>query len=98
MITGRGCSGTVSCRLRESRPRPLLLAGPSPPVLTLLEAVPGDRALANKVVPRGGIIILYHKAHEGKVRHGHLKLKLRVPPWVETWKGRHPINSKVTGI
>lgn len=50
----------------------------------LLEAVPGDSTLANKVVLRRGIIILYHEAYEGKVRHCYLKLKLRVPPWVET--------------
>lgn len=50
----------------------------------LLEAVPGDSTLADKVVLRGGVIILYHETYKGKVRHCYHKLKLRVPPWVET--------------
>lgn len=63
-------------------PPPLVI--PSPPhTLTLLEAAQGDGALADEVVLRGGVIILHHKAHERKLRHRHLKLKLRVPPWVE---------------
>lgn len=70
-------------RLREARLLPLLLAAPLLLILTLLEAVPGDGALANKVVLRGGVIVLYYKADEGKVGHGHFKLKLCVPPWVE---------------
>jgi hypothetical protein len=66
------------------RLRPLLLEDSSPPTLTLLEAVPGDSTLADKVVLRGGVIILYHETYKGKVRHCYHKLKLRVPPWVET--------------
>lgn len=58
---------------------------PSPQqTLTLLETAQRDGALANEVILGGGIIILYHKAHKGKLRHNHLKLKLRVPPRVET--------------
>lgn len=81
LVTGRGCS---SCSLREARPGPLFLAGPFPPILTLLKAVPGDGTLPNKVILRGSVIILYYKADEGKVRHSYLKLKLRVPRWAET--------------
>lgn len=81
---GEDAQGIVICRLREARNCPLLLAGPFPPTLTLLETAPGDSTLANKVVLGGGIVVLYYKAYEGKVRHGHLKLKLRVPPGVET--------------
>lgn len=81
---GEDAPGRVICRLREARTCPLLLAGPFPPTLTLLEAAPGDSTLTNKVVLGGGIVVLYYKAYKGKVRHGHLKLKLRVPPGVET--------------
>lgn len=67
-------------------PTPRNLALPSPrQTLTLLEAVQGDGALADEVVLGGGVVVLDHEAHEGQLRHRHVKLKLRVPPRVETW-------------
>lgn len=77
---------------RENRPRLLHLVVP-PPQQTLLEAAQGDGALANEVILRGRVIILHHEAHEGKLRHDHLKHELCVPPWVETWQYKPHVNS-----
>ena len=95
--SGRMLQGTATpARERPglARPHPAMPAPQS--TLTLLEAVQGDGALANKVVLGGSVVILHHEAHEGKLRHSHLELKLRVPPGVETWGHRHHVSSMDT--